>query len=222
MDGVLVDTEPLHMEAFRRYLKNLNLPHDDAFIFGFIGYSVPDNIRRIFQRFFENASEEAIARGIKERDAIYLQLLEETPLSPRPGIHELLKYCQQQNISLALASSSDREQIRVIFKNLKRTTKGEFDPDQIFKVVLSGEDVHRRKPHPAIYSKAIKLLNQLPQHALAIEDSPAGVKSAKAAGILCFALRSHFIAEEKLWEAHADAVLDTAFDVLDLCKEALG
>ena len=219
MDGVLVDTEPLHMEAFRRYLKKLNLPHDDAFIFGFIGYSVSDNVRAIFQRFFENPTEKDIARGIEKRDAIYLQLLQETPLHPLPGIQELVEFCQNKNIRRALASSSDRYQIQIIFQNLKQTTKGIFNPDQIFEMVLSGEDVHTRKPHPAIYLKMVELLNVRPSEVLAIEDSPAGVKSAKSAGLTCLAVRSRFIAAEKLTKA--DAVLNSAFDALKLCKIAL-
>ncbi len=218
MDGVLVDTEPLHMEAFRRYLQKLGLPHDDAYIFSFIGFSVPDNIRNVFHRFYQNPSEEMIAQGIRERDAIYLQLLHDTPLRPLPGIRELIDFCQKQNLKIALASSSDREQILTIFENLKRTSQGLFDPSAIFDLVLSGEDVAQRKPHPAIYQQASEKLGVAPKTALAIEDSPAGVQSAKEAGLLCLALKSKFIEDKKL--AAADALLDSVNDAVQLCRKA--
>ncbi len=218
MDGVLVDTEPLHMEAFRRYLQKLGLPHDDGYLFSFIGFSVPDNMRNVFHRFYENPSEEMIAQGIRERDAIYLQLLRDTPLHPLPGIRELIDICQKQNLKIALASSSDREQIMTIFENLKRTSQGTFDPLAIFDLVLSGEDVAQRKPHPAIYQRTTEMLGVAPEMALAIEDSPAGVQSAKQAGLLCLALKSKFIEPQKL-EA-ADALLDSVNDAVELCNLA--
>ncbi len=219
MDGVLVDTEPLHMEAFRRYLKRYRLPHDDAFIFGFIGISVPDNMRLVYRNFFHSDDEHKIAQAIKERDAIYLQLLRETPLKPLPGIEALIEFCERRKRPVALASSSDREQVTTIFENLKKTSNGRFDPDKIFKIVLSGEDVRHRKPHPEIYRKAVRLLGVEPHQALAIEDSPAGVQSAKSAGLLCMALKSRFVAQEKLNEA--DVKLDSLFDALHYCKQAM-
>ncbi len=219
MDGVLVDTEPLHMEAFRRYLMRYNLPHDDQYIFGFIGFSVPDNMRAVYKRFFHSTDEKKVAQAIKERDAIYLQLLRETPLKPLPGIPELIRFCQSRELPVALASSSDWEQIEVIFDNLKKTSSGSFDPCQIFKVVLSGEAVPQRKPHPEIYQRVVQMLNVKPEQALAIEDSPAGVQSAKNAGLICLALKSRFIAQEKLNEA--DLKLNSIFDALNLCKKAL-
>ncbi len=218
MDGVLVDTEPLHMEAFRQYLQKLGLPHDDAYIFSFIGISVPDNIRNVFHRFYKNPSEEMIAQGIRERDAIYLQLLHDTPLHPLLGIRELIDFCQKRNLKIALASSSDREHIVTIFENLKRTSQGTFDPFATFDLVLSGEDVAQRKPHPAIYQRAIEKLGVAPEKALAIEDSPAGVQSAKEAGLLCLALKSEFIDDKKL--VAADALLDSVNDAVELCNMA--
>ena len=202
MDGVLVDTEPLHMKAFAVFLDQLHIPYDDQYLFGFIGYSVPDNIKKIYREILNISDEQAISEGIKQRDRIYLQLLNTTPLKPLPGIEQLIVYCKEKRLKLALASSSDREQIEVIFKNLKTTSGGQFDAQKIFDVVLSGEDVSHRKPHPEIYNKVCQLLQEEPAHCLTIEDSPAGVTSAVAAGLTCFALKNRFVAEEKLKHAH--------------------
>lgn len=221
MDGVLVDTEPFHIKAFRQYLKRHGLPYDDDnYIFGFIGFSVLDNMRSIYKKFYGSADEKEIVKAIKERDAIYLQLLRETPLKPLPGIDSLIRICQKHQISVALASSSDREQIQVIFENLKRTSQGIFDPEVLFKTVLSGEDVPERKPHPEIYRRVVRELNVKPVHTMAIEDSPAGVQSAIEAGLICLALKSHFIDWRKL--TAADLLIDSIFDAVELCRRAVG
>ncbi|MHB2148789.1 HAD family hydrolase [Calditrichota bacterium LG25] len=218
MDGVLVDTEPLHMEAFARFLDALKLPYDNDFLYGFIGFSVPDNIRKIYNERLNITDETVIQQGIKQRDAIYLKLLESTPLHPLPGIEELVDYCRQKQFKLGVASSSDREQIEVIFKNLKETTQGRFDPQNIFSVTLSGEDVKNRKPDPEIYRKACQLLQEKAENCLTIEDSPAGVSSALAAGLTCIALKSHFVPPEKL--THAHALIEKIGQVTDWLRQA--
>jgi len=219
MDGVLVDTEPLHIESFREFLDGLKIPYTDDFLFGLIGFSVPDNVRQIYRRFLNLSDENLIEEGIRKRDAIYLRLLKETPLKPNPGIAELVEFCLDRNIRLALASSSTREQVDHIFQNLEQSSKGNFRPAQIFEIVLSGDDVRHRKPHPEIYLKTVELLKEIPDNCLAIEDSPAGVKSAQAAGLICLALKSRFIPREKL--AGADALLNTLYDARDLLSESL-
>ncbi|MCD6374293.1 MAG: HAD family phosphatase [Caldisericaceae bacterium] len=203
MDGVLVDTEPLHMEAFARFLDQLKVPYDDQFLFSFIGYSVPDNIKKIYTEILNITDPQIIEQGIKQRDQIYLDLLNSSPLRPLAGIEELIAFCKQKNLDVALASSSDWEQIDTIFRNLSKTSGGSFEPQAIFKVVLSGQDVKNRKPDPEIYLKVCRLLEKEPQHCLTIEDSPAGVTSAVKAGLTCFALKSHFVEENKLHHAHA-------------------
>ena len=219
MDGVLVDTEPLHIEAFRRYLKKHGLPHDDAYIFGFIGFSVPDNMRSVYRKFYRSTDETEIAKAVRERDAIYLQLLRERPLRPLPGMEELIGFCREHHIPIGLASSSDWEQIHTIFENLVRSTQGRFDPQAVFKAVLSGQEVPQRKPHPEIYRRIVRMLEVEPGQAMAIEDSPAGVQSAKEAGLLCLALKSKFIDPQKLEKA--DLILNDAREALALCRRAL-
>ncbi len=218
MDGVLVDTEPLHMEAFRRFMDALKITYDEDFLFGFIGYSVPDNIRHIYKTRFNITDEKEIEKGIRQRDAIYLQLLNETPLLPLPGVTDLIDFCRENGIKTALASSSDRDQVEVIFKNLQKSSQGQFVPRQIFEVVLTGNDVTNRKPDPEIYRKAAQLLEVDPARCLAIEDSPAGVTAAQKAGMICFALRSHFIDEQKL--GNADALLNNLNEALTLLRKA--
>lgn len=219
MDGVLVDTEPLHMKAFAIFLDKLQVPYDDSFLFSFIGYSVPDNIKKIYTEILQITDLETIEQGIKQRDQIYLDLLNSTPLKPLAGIEELITFCQKKNLDLALASSSDWEQIETIFRNLKKTSSGRFDPEKFFKVVLSGQAVENRKPDPEIYLKVCQLLQREPQNCLTIEDSPAGVTSAVEAGLTCFALKSHFVDEHKLQHAHA--VIDRIDQVMQWLKKAI-
>lgn len=201
MDGVLVDTEPLHMEAFARYFERINFHYDQSFLMSLIGFSVPDNMRKVYQK-LGNADPQVIAQAIKERDRIYQNLLRSKPLKPLPGIEPLIALCKQKGLKLALASSSDRKQIEIIFENLRQTSQGHFNPEEIFQAVVAGDEVSQRKPDPEIYLKACARVQSSPELCLAIEDSPAGVKSALQAGLTVVGLKTPFIEAKRLQQAH--------------------
>ncbi|HHJ52446.1 MAG TPA: HAD family phosphatase, partial [Caldithrix abyssi] len=108
MDGVLVDTEPLHIEAFARYMDELGIAYRREYIHGFVGYSIEDNVRRINRELLPGR-EVDVAEGVRQRDRIYLDLLRSTSLQPMPGIRELVAFCREKGWQVALASSSSRE-----------------------------------------------------------------------------------------------------------------
>lgn len=199
MDGVLVDTEPLHIESFCLLMDEMGIDYELEYVHGFIGYSIADNMRRINKDFFPR-SELDIDKCVEKRDQLYLDLIRSRSLQPIAGIVELIAHCGKTNIQLALASSSDRVQVDMIFDNLKQSG---FDLRPHFEAVVSGSDVERRKPHPDIYRLALERLGCSANEALAVEDSPVGVQSALEAGLYCAAISSPYIAKEELGNAHA-------------------
>lgn len=93
------------------------------------------------------------------------------------GIESLLNGLKNSNIKIGLASSSPREFIELILKNL-----GFFE---YFEVVISGEEVVRSKPAPDIFLRVAELLKEQPSNCIVIEDSEHGVRAAKDAGMRC-------------------------------------
>lgn len=214
MDGVLVDTEPVHIESFKILLRDLQLNYDDAFLNSFVGHSVESNIRMIFQK-MGKAVPEVISSELTRREAIYLDLLQQTDLRPLPGIFELVKICKKNNLALALATSSIREQVDVILEKLSSDRDGyHLDFREVLRVIVSGDQVKHKKPAADIYQQAVHRLKLKPEQCVAVEDSPAGIRSAKAAGILCLAIRNRYWNKDQLLEAQADWIVDSMTEIV--------
>jgi len=212
MDGVLMDTEPIHLESFRRYLKELNLSVEESFLKSLVGFSVETNIQQIFETYFPEREYQLIEE-VKRRDDIYLNLLRSTQLDPIDGIPQLLQLCRNLGVALALASSSSLAQIETILENLTLSNKFPIPLKNYFRVIVSGDDVRHKKPHPEIYRLMIRKLNIPANEAIAIEDSPAGILSAKRAGIFCIALKNDYFQEKKL--QNADVIVDSLLEVVE-------
>ncbi len=212
MDGVLVDTEPLHIQAFAKYMDALGLKYEPEYIHGFVGYSIEDNVKRINREFLAGREVE-VSRGVMERDRIYLDLIRSTPLKPMPGIMDMFNLCRERRWKIALASSSSREQISIILENLALNG---YPVEERLDLIVSGDDVTNRKPYGDIYHKVLTCLSCGGAYAIAVEDSGAGVQSTKAAGIYCVAVTSPYVSREQL--AEADMLVDSVQDLVGLLR----
>lgn len=192
MDGVLVDTEPIHMDAFDIFLKRYNLPSNPQILEGLIGTSVEDNIRDLQEN--HNVLRERDHQSlVDERNDLFIDLLSKIKLNTMPGIINLLKYALDNKLKIALATSSDHNHADIVLRNLADNPAYDLDFPAIFDCVVGGDDVPAKKPAPDIYKKVISDLQISPENAFAVEDSVTGVRSAKGAGIFCFALRNPFV-----------------------------
>jgi HAD superfamily hydrolase (TIGR01509 family) len=197
MDGVIVDTEPMHIKAYDIFFDRLNIPSDQALFHSFVGISIEDNVRHIVQNILKK--DLSLAENyIKQRNDIYLNLLKTSPLNVIDGFYDLMEYLQKNGISAALASSSSWEQINIITERLGIRDK--------FAVLCSGQDVEKTKPAADIYLKAVHDLNISPDYAAAIEDSITGVTAAKNAAVHCIALKNPYMDSKKLEELSDIAV----------------
>jgi HAD superfamily hydrolase (TIGR01509 family) len=206
MDGVIVDTEPIQLEAFRLFLNDYQIQVGQDFLQSLVGYSIQDNMIDIKQQFFHHQAFD-IPSAIRRRNEFYLKMIAQQKLEPLAGVMDLISFCQQKDLKLALASSSDQQQVDTIMNRLVNNFRTVFD------VVVTGDDVHNKKPAPDIYLRVVEQLELAPTSCLAFEDSRAGVESAKAAGVICFAVRNRY-AEEKYLQK-ADRIIDSIQEALD-------
>ena len=158
-----------------------------------------------------------IAEGIRLRDALYLEMITQRPLKAIEGIETLVRLCQEKNIRLGLASSSVRKQVDTILNNLTENSPERIDYRTIFEVTVSGDDVPHKKPAADIYQRALMLLDVKADYCLSIEDSYAGIMSAKASGLFCIALKNQFLGIEEM--KIADYVVDSINDVVNLIRD---
>ncbi|MDX6482861.1 MAG: hypothetical protein QOE95_632 [Gaiellaceae bacterium] len=122
----------------------------------------------------------------------------------RPGILEYLEDARALGLKTAIVSSSTQDWINRHLARLERA-------EQFEAIVAADHDVSRAKPAPTLYLEALDRLALGPEEAIAFEDSPNGIKAAKAAGIFCVAIPNGVTAA--LGFGEADLVLDSLADL---------
>lgn len=180
MDGVIVDTEPLHHKAYFGMFDELNIQVTEKQYQAFTGQSTINVCKELCNYFnLINKPEELvqIKRSIFKDLFVHdsnLQLLE--------GVLELIKDYHRNNLTLVLASSASMQTINSVFDR--------FGLNKYFKAKLSGADLKASKPHPEIFIKAALTAGFDKNQCIVIEDSTNGIKAAKSAGIYCIGYKS--------------------------------
>jgi beta-phosphoglucomutase family hydrolase len=197
MDGVLVDTEPIHMLIEKQIFEEIGIDVDDSYHETFVGRSSKEMWMEIVEKFgLEMLPEQLVARK-KEAYITYLGTLPAMPVIE--GVEALLSDLALKGKKLALASSSGMSNIRFIIERSGL--------DKYFDVVVSGQDLPRSKPDPAIFLLAAKKLGVLPKDCVVIEDAYAGVKAAKSAGMACIGFAPQMMYGQNL--SMADTIISS-------------
>lgn len=195
MDGVLVDSEPFHVEIEKQQFLLNRLPISDEEHRSYLGVASDVMWKEIAERHSLNVSVEEITEQNRIESILFFSELKEIPVMPE--LPELMERLKQKNYPMAVASSSFPEIIELI---LKRTGLRKY-----FQVVVSSQEAGRSKPEPDVFLLAARKLNVPPQDCLVIEDSKNGIKAAKAAGMRCVAYQSPDVNPTN--QKEADAVI---------------
>lgn len=206
MDGVIVDTEPIHMHSFRKLLDEYKIHYTEQFIQSLVGFSDRENIIKIKQNLKINHQFD-VDTEIRHRSEIYLELIAQQQLTPIQGIAEFITYCKDNHLKLGLASSSAVAQVDTIMQRLFN------DYRSIFNTIVTGSDVVNKKPAPDIYNRVVENLKLDPLECMAFEDSQAGIASAKAAGLRCTAIRNRYTVDHFLMKA--DKIVNRITEALE-------
>ena len=178
MDGVIVDSEyldyQLQSDMILRIAKDPGRLKQEDFesLVGHSGQDLLDAIKNLTQTdlSLQEIQEEldAISR-IKYAPKQIEQIF-------RSDLLPVLDWARKEGLALAVASSSNRDHIEAVLEACQIRS--------YFETLVSGQDFEKSKPHPAIYQETLRQLNLSADEAIAIEDSPVGIASAKAAGLL--------------------------------------
>lgn len=180
MDGVIIDSEPLHHKAYHGMFKEIGISVSDQLYESFTGQATLHICKQLVSTFkLKQAPQELVA--IKRR--IFKDLFFNDPeLDLIDGVLELIKDYHKNELTLVLASSASMTTINNVFTR--------FHLGQYFKAKLSGADLKASKPHPEIFIKAAEASGFEKSECMVIEDSTNGVKAAHAAGIYCVGFKS--------------------------------
>ena len=180
MDGVIVDTEPVHRYAYYKQFEELNIEVSEELYTSFTGNSTRNifqKIKDIFQ--LENEVEDLIQR----KRSIFNDAFDtKKDLELLDGVRNLIVDLHQNGVQLILASSASKVTIDRVFNR--------FELHDYFTHKVSGEDFPKSKPHPAIFEHAASLSIAPKESCIVIEDSTNGIIASKAAGILCIGYNS--------------------------------
>lgn len=191
MDGVIINSEPLHQECERELFHKLNIfltqeEHDQ-----FLGVSGPYMWKQLIEKY---DLKESVEKMVEIQDTCFIKKLEKLKYLPIiEGVEGLIKNLSEKNVLLILASSSSQ---RLIDKILTLSRLKAY-----FKYIISGNEVEASKPAPDIFIKASEMAGVTPDKCIVIEDSENGIKAAKHAGMKVVGFLNGFNTKKSLFYA---------------------
>ena len=174
MDGVLLDSEPMHQEIIYEVFQLKGIPFDKAYIqtlTGMSAFPMWEKVKRDAQR------SESVEELIKFHRDYFFKRLPEVKVPLVPHVKDVLEKFKNEGKHLSLASSSGRKLIDIF---TQQTNIAHY-----FEVIMSGDDVKYSKPNPEIFLKVAQWYGLPATQFTVIEDSTNGVKAAKSAGMQC-------------------------------------
>lgn len=209
MDGTLVDTERVVWDVMQGAFEEvLGMRMDEALFENLLGQSEHDFFKTVGKKFKLTPAQVEQVRELFHSD--YVPALANIP--PLPGAIEAVRATHART-KIALVTGSTTRQALAVLEALGLKP--------LFQHIISCDVYDKGKPHPEPYRKAAKKLNAKPDKCLAIEDSPAGIAAAKAAGMKVVAVREGNKGKVDTSDAHLELPTLREFD-LDLIIKALG
>ena len=181
MDGVIVDSNPVHREAWVAFNRGYGLETTPAMLERMYGKR---NDEIIHDYFGDGLGPGEVAARSRAKEELYREMagsrIEQMLV---PGLRAFLE--RYGAAPMAVASNAEPENVAFV---LDRAGLRPY-----FREVVDGRQAIHPKPHPDIYLRAAALLEVAPANCIAIEDSPTGVAAAKAAGMRVIGLRTTYV-----------------------------
>jgi HAD superfamily hydrolase (TIGR01509 family) len=180
MDGVVVDTEPVHHYAYHQHFELLNIDVNAELYASFTGNSTKNVYQKLKELFKLEAEIEELIKV--KRNLFNAAFDTKEDLFLIDGVEELIHQFHDQGKQMILASSASKVTIERVFNR--------FNLKSYFAHIVSGEDFPQSKPNPAIFIEAVRLSGVKKEQCIVIEDSTNGIQAAKSAGIYCIGYKS--------------------------------
>jgi beta-phosphoglucomutase len=186
MDGVILDSEPLHYLATQRIL---NARGHALTYQQYKQHFAGKTDKEAFQKYCTLIGEQAaVSKILAEKAEAYLDVATTSQLVPCPGSIECIRLLAERQLPLALVTGSLRAEAELVLQAFGLTNA--------FDIVVTAEDTAHGKPHPEGYLKGAAALDVNPVDCIVIEDAPSGILAARDAGMRCLAIATTYAAEE--------------------------
>jgi HAD superfamily hydrolase (TIGR01509 family) len=202
LDGLMVDSEPHSLASWEAVLRERGVTLDRLTIESILGLRIDATARTLIDKYHLPDTVQGLADAKTEYQIAHLN----GRVPPMPGLIELLDEIDRRSLKKAVASSGIRRYVEAVLRANNLLDR--------FSVIITGDQVAHGKPAPDVFLAAARALNTDPQDCLVLEDAPAGVQAAKAAGMMCLAVPDHSMAQLDL--SQADKVVTSLHDVRTL------
>jgi beta-phosphoglucomutase len=208
-DGIIVDTEPLHHKAFLSVLEPLGMGFTwEEYVATYMGFDDRDAFREAYRARGKDLDGEKLKSLVAAKSRVFLEILR-AGVEPYPGAVSMIASLHAAGTPLAISSGALLSDISPIL--------GRLGIDTCFPVIVTADDVRKSKPDPECYALAFRRLSRMhpsrvtvPERSIAIEDTPAGVRAAKGAGLRVLAVTNSYGAGEL---AEADWIAESLENV---------
>jgi len=193
MDGVLIDSHPVHKKAWAQFLASLNRRVSDEEL-----EFVTDGRKReeILRHFLGDLSSQRIGEYGRQKNELFKKSAED--LRTIAGVVEFLDTLEAASIRMAVATCASEVRAREMLDQLGLLSR--------FAAIVTANDVAKGKPDPEIFVRAAEQLKLAPQNLLVVEDAVSGVTAAKSAGMKCLGIAAEG-RSNRLMKAGADCVV---------------
>jgi len=203
LDGVLINSEPVHAFAWINALKNNNIEVDETSIRNLVGVSDDLISKNMVEEYRLLISSEKL---LLQKKLHFIKLLHNQSTLLFPGLKESLKLIK--HLPLGIATSSSRELTSAILEN-----EGILN---YFNIIIGEEDVKNYKPSPEPYLRATEKLQIAPKDCIAVEDSVMGIESAKKSGMKVCAVATSFVPN---FLSEADYIFGTTAEAINFINK---
>src|SRR5262245_35540870 len=176
LDGLMFDSEPHSLSSWHAVLSSRGVILDQMVSERMFGLRQLEAARMLIEVYGLTDQPLVLAH---EKETYQIQHLD-GQIKPMPGLYELLDEIDRRKLRMAVASSGVRPYVSAVLQTIGLTER--------FPAIITGDDVLNGKPAPDIVLAAARAVQTEPPYCLVLEDAPAGVQAAKAAGMHCVAV----------------------------------
>ena len=201
MDGVLIDSEPIHYAIERIIFDKLGINVSAEIHSSYLGTAGDFMYTDLKSRFGLSAT---ITELLERDEAFRCDYFKNLPgIHLNEGALTLLHEIKRAGLSLAVATSSSPGMARILLDRCEVFS--------IFDAVVTTEEAGKSKPAPDVYLLAAQKIGAEPENCIVFEDSPNGIRAAKSAGMVCVAIQTDSVGVHEL--SHADDLIGTFREV---------
>lgn len=187
LDGLVVDSEPTYVAAWRAAAAELGVALEPEFCEGLFGQHADDVERALRARL---GSDYRRDRFFPSAEWHWQRHLAQHGMARMPGVAEVLHFCRRRRLPHALATNSDRPFAEICLRAA--------DLDRDFPIVVTRDQVRHGKPAPDLFEEAARRLDASPGECLVLEDSEPGLIAARAAGAASILIQRHAARRNRL------------------------